>query len=207
MAARPVQPRRPPPPQASTSMSVQADHFERFDLPRRYELDRKALEAAYERLTLEHHPDFFSTAPEAERREAERVSAEVNEGYRVLRSDAARAAYLLGLLADGRALDTTALPAGFLQAMFALQEEVEALAEAGGGDAAAVDAARMAELHGQVQAELAAIGAERARLFAQAGEGPGPAPLERLQAIQSNLNCERYLQRLLERLEGRREDD
>ena len=36
---------------------------------------------------------------------------------------------------------------------------------------------------------------------------PAQAGLEPLQAIQSNLNCERYLQRLLERLDGQREDD
>ena len=57
------------------------------------------LEAAYERLTLAHHPDFFAGRPQAERQEAERQSAAVNEGYRTLSSEPARAAYLLRLLA------------------------------------------------------------------------------------------------------------
>ncbi|HKI97703.1 MAG TPA: Fe-S protein assembly co-chaperone HscB [bacterium] len=184
-------------------MTAQADYFELFSLPWRYEIDRSALEAAYERLTLAHHPDFVATAPEAERQEAERLSAAVNEGYRTLSRDAERAAYLLGLLAGGRELNTTALPPGFLQKMFGLQEEVEELGEVsdGGGDG------RRAELRAEAEAELETIQAERARLFTQAGTEPGQAALEPLQAIQSNLNCERYLRRLLDRLDGQRTDD
>ena len=180
-------------------MSEQVDHFTRFALPRRYAIDRAALEAAYERLTLAHHPDFVAAAPEAERRAAEQASAAVNEGYRVLRSDAERAAYLLRLLADGRALDANALPAGFLQEMFGLQEEVEELGEDGSPE-------RKAQLRNEANAKRAAIQAGRAVLFDQATAAGGPADLERLQAIQSNLNCERYLLRLLERLDGQRDD-
>lgn len=184
----------------SLDMSVQSNYFELFSLPQRYGVDGQALDAAYERLSLEHHPDFFAASPEAERREAERVSALVNEGYRTLRDDTRRASYLLGLLAGARPLDTTALPAGFLQRMFALQEEVEEL----DGDG---DAERTAELRGQAVEELEAIRTERERLFARAGTEPGQADLEALQAIQSNLNCERYLLRLLERLDGQRDND
>ena len=39
------------------------DFFTLFGLRRRIEIDREALEAAYQRLTLEHHPDFFATGP------------------------------------------------------------------------------------------------------------------------------------------------
>jgi molecular chaperone HscB len=182
-------------------MSAPADYFALFSLPRRYELEREALEAAYERLTLAHHPDFFAAAPEAERQEAERTAAALNEGYRTLSDDAARAAYLLGLLAGGRTLDTTALPPGFLQEMFVLQEEVEELAE----DAAAE--ARKGELRIEANGRLETVRAERENLFARTAAGPdGAADAAALQAIQSNLNCERYLRRLLERLDGQRDD-
>jgi len=173
-----------------------ADPFELFSLPRRYEIDRKALEAAYERLTLAHHPDFFAGAPAPEREQAERIAAAVNEGYRLLRDDSARAAWLLGRLADGRALDAQALPAGFLQEMFALQEEVDELDDG-------ADAARRTELRDEAAAKLADTAAERAALFAAA---ESKVDAERLQAIQSNLNCERYLRRLLARLDGQRDD-
>ena len=195
-----------------------ADPFELFSLPRRYAIERTALEAAYERLTLAHHPDFFATAPAAEREQAERIAAAVNRGYRLLSDDAARAAWLLERLARGRALNAQALPAGFLQEMFALQEEVQALDDAADATDAA-GAARRAEVRREAAAKLAHLAAERAALFATA-ERPiqserqaeperqteRQAEPEQLQAIQSNLNCERYLQRLLARLDGQRNE-
>lgn len=182
-------------------MTTQPDYFELFGLPRRYALDRKALEDAYERLTLEHHPDFFTTADDAAREEAARISALVNLGYRVLRNDLERAAHLLDLFTGGRELDTTALPEGFLQEMFTLQEEVDAL------DSAEVetpgDEERREALQREAEERLEAVHAERDALFDAAADGAAGAPdPAALQAIQSNLNCERYLRRLLGRLAG-----
>jgi molecular chaperone HscB len=182
-------------------MSGSADYFTLFDLPRGYALERRALDAAYQRLTLAHHPDLVATAPEAERQAAERTAAAVNEGYRTLRDDTARAAYLLELLAGGRALDKTALPAGFLQEMFALQEEVDELDEGAAGTE------RARELRAEAEQKLAEVRAARAPLFAAAQANGEAPPLEPLQAIQGSLNCERYLERLLQRLTGQREDE
>jgi molecular chaperone HscB len=169
-----------------------ADHFARFGLARRYGLARKALDAAYERLSFAHHPDLFATAPPDERLEAERTAAAINDAYRVLSSDSERAAYLLALHAAGRALNTEALPPGFLQDMFTLQEEVDELDPG--------DAARRAHLRGEVERRMAGVLAERAALFGGVEQAPPPAAIEALQAIQGNLNEERYLRRLLERL-------
>jgi molecular chaperone HscB len=173
-------------------MMENEDHFQRLGLRRRYEIDPGELDAAYERLSLANHPDFFTTASPEEQAEAQRVSARVNEAYRVLRSEFSRAAYLLGLLAEGQPLDSKALPPDFLQAMFLLQEEVDELE---GGDGAE----RAEALREEAGSRLAALRAERQRLFAEAGNGSDAALL---QAIQSNLNSERYLHRLLERLSG-----
>lgn len=186
---------------------MQVDYFALFGLPRRYALDRKALEEAYERLTLAHHPDFFTNAGEAEREEAARTSATVNQGYRVLRDDLERAAHLLALLAGGRELDKTALPDGFLQAMFTLQEELDEL------DAAEVetpgDEERREAMHREVDERLEAVHAERQARFGPLADGSvdgsvdgAAADAVALQAIQSNLNCERYLRRLRDRLDG-----
>ena len=173
-------------------MSAQADYFALFDLPRRYEIERPALESAYERLTLAHHPDFFSTAPPAQKQEAERTSAVLNEGYRVLVDDLARADYLLELLAAGRGLNAQELPQGFLQEMFMLQEEVDDLEHGAFAD-------RREALIGETEGRLSEILTERGRLFAAAGAG---GDLSLLQTIQTNLNCERYIRRLLDRLNG-----
>lgn len=173
------------------------DHFARFGLPRRLEVDRQALERAYQRESFRLHPDLLAAAPPEERQHAQQAAADLNEAYRILADDTERAAYLLGLLVaeaqgagrfpPGATLNTEALPPGFLQEMFGLQEAVD---EAG-------TAAAQAALQAPVMARRAATLAERSRLFDQAAAA-GDAGI--LQAIQSNLNQEKYLLRLLERL-------
>lgn len=172
-------------------MTSGGTYFELFDLPQAYEIDLAALDAAYERLSLEHHPDFFATAGAAEEEEAQRISAELNEGYRILRDEIERTAYLLGLLGAGQGLDANRLPDGFLQEMFMLQEEVDDLGE----DA---DEALKQPLKEQAQARLNIVCGETGGLFAKAGAAPGA---EVLQQIQTNLNCGKYLARLLARLQ------
>ena len=166
------------------------DHFARFGLERRFAIDEQVLEAAHQRMSLELHPDFFAAAPEVERLAAERRAAAFNEGYRILRSPTLRAQYLLRLLADGRELDTEALPRGFLQEIFLLQEAVDELGEAAAGT-------EREALRQDADQRLGAVWDDLGGLFDAAVADPTP---ERLQAIQSQLNCSKYLQRLLDRL-------
>jgi len=179
------------------------DHFARFGLPRSLAVDRKALERAHERLSFRYHPDLLTAASPEERQQAQVAAAGLNEAYRILADGTERAAYLLGLLIaeaqaagrlpPGTELNAEALPPGFLQEMFALQEEVD---EADAADEAGRGAA-LAALQAPVAVRRAATLAERERLFERAAAG-GDAGL--FQAIQSNLNQEKYLLRLLERL-------
>jgi molecular chaperone HscB len=175
-------------------MSDPIDHFARFGLPRRFLVERKALDTAYERLSFEHHPDLLAGASEDRKQAAQQASAELNEGYRILRSDSERAAYLLRLLGDGRKLNLEALPDGFLQAMFLLQEEV--------GELDPADAKGRESLRTDVDEKVNLVLAERGGLFAQIEGQNGSVSDAHLQQIQSNLNEERYLRRLLERLQG-----
>lgn len=182
-----------PPESPHNAMQETKDFFALFGLRRSIEIDREALEAAYEKLTLEHHPDFFATAPDAERQEAEKISARVNEGYRALIDEEHRAAYLLGLLANGRPLDGQRLPEGFLQEMFMVSEEVEEL------DAGA-QPERAAGLTGEIQRRMDATRESRNRLFDGVAGVAGAAEDSLLQNIQQHLNCERYFRRLLNTL-------
>ncbi len=171
-------------------MTVGETYFEIFGLPPSYEIDLAALEAAYERRTLESHPDLFATADEAQKARSQRISARVNDGYRVLHSDGKRSAYLLDLLREDRKLDAARLPEGFLQEMFMLQEELEDLGEA-------PDEVALAALKEQVEERMERVLSERKALFSLAEPEP---TLEALQDLQANLNCENYLRRLVERL-------
>ena len=173
-------------------MPAPADHFARFGLPRRYPVDRKALDAAYERQSFQLHPDLLTGAGDAEKAAAQQASADLNEAYRVLTSDAERAGYLLGLLSGGRKLNTEALPEGFLQAMFMLQEEAEDLDPA--------NTERRKEVREDVEERMQRVLENRDALFALTEKDPRAVDANLLQGIQSNLNEERYLRRLLERL-------
>lgn len=171
-------------------LGLEADAFALFGLEPAYALERAALDAMHERLTVALHPDFFAGGPAEVHQLAERLSARINAAYETLADPSRRAGLLLELWADPEALDTRELPPGFLEEMFMLQEQVDDLGED------APDAER-APLRDQVQRRLDETLAERERLFAKAADDPAP---ERWQAIQSNLNQENYLRRLLERL-------
>jgi len=181
--------------------STVPDYFRLFGLPRAYDIDKTALEVAYQRLSFALHPDLQAGAVPPEKRKSERLAADLNDGYRVLSSESARGAYLLELLAKGAKLNTRQLPPGFLQEMFVLQERIDEL-----GGATPAEAKRpprddaAGPLRGGVDGRLRETLDERARLFREALAGRGPARSEDLQALQSNLNQENYLRRLLERL-------
>ena len=103
------------------------DPFATLGLPRRYELDRAALEVRYRELQRALHPDKFAGASASERRLSLSKAVEVNEAYRILRDDLARAE---ALLAQHRGAASTKAPEaepGFLMEMM---EQREALGEA-----------------------------------------------------------------------------
>lgn len=179
------------------------NYFALFDLPVRYALDKAKLDAAYERLSFETHPDLVPQGDEAASQQAQALSAQLNEGYRVLNEEGRRAEHLLDLLAGGQELDSKALPQGFLQEMFLLQEEVDELDHAGGGEATR-EVTRQA-LREQVETRHAGLLAARTALLEQTpagGAGQTATSQETLHQLQENLNCGRYLQRLLDRLDG-----
>ena len=169
-----------------------ADHFALLGLPPAYAMDRAAMDAAYQRLTLAMHPDFYASGEPGQLAAAERVSARVNDAYRTLAADSARAAYLVQLWAAGRNLDTRRLPEGFLQAVFLLQEEIEDLDEG--------DGAQRERLRRETAEKLAAVRERRDGMFSQVERGGGVPDDEALQALQTNLNEENYLARLHGRL-------
>lgn len=73
------------------------DYFSLFGLAPQFELDARQLEVAYFALQREHHPDRLVNLPPAERAQRLQISADVNEGYRVLKSPLPRAQHLLAL--------------------------------------------------------------------------------------------------------------
>ena len=173
------------------TISDDLDHFKVMGLPHCFEIDSVELENRYQRLTLEMHPDFFGAAPEKQKRLSEKSSVMLNAAYSYLREPASRARYLLSLFARGKNLQTEALPEGFLQEMFTLQESLDEMLESS-------DQSDICKMNENLQNRYASIESNYASLFKKFETSPENTEI--LQQLQTQLNAERYLRRLLDRI-------
>ncbi len=100
-------------------MDFSQTHFELFDLPQSYAVDRDKLDAAYRELQNTVHPDRFASQPEAEQRVAMQWATQVNEAYQTLRHPVNRGVYLLKLqgIEAFDASNTRMAPAFLMQQM------------------------------------------------------------------------------------------
>jgi molecular chaperone HscB len=160
------------------------DPFRTLGLPARFDLDPAEIERRYRDLQKALHPDRFAGAPAQQRRMSLSRAVEVNEAYRTMRDDLARARALLALrgheVRDGQPAD----PAFLMEVM----ERREALSEARG----ARDLAKARALGEEVRRESERTRAELVGLFAQEAE---PA------RIADVLSRMRYYRRFLDELE------
>jgi molecular chaperone HscB len=76
---------------------LSSTHFELFDLPQAFSIDRALLDSRYRELQRATHPDRFVNAGDKERRLSMQLAARVNEGYQVLKDPLLRGRYLLEL--------------------------------------------------------------------------------------------------------------
>ncbi len=121
------------------TLTRHGDYFSFFGLPRKLVVDLADLEQRYRRLSRQFHPDFYYTASAAERLASLERSAYLNDAYRVLRQPLDRAEYLLkleGLPIVGQHQEAGQLPAGVLEEVFTLNEELDDIRAARGAGAA-----------------------------------------------------------------------
>lgn len=180
------------------------DHFARLGLARRYDLDRERLEQAYLERAPKVHPDRFVGGTSAQQREAMESSAALNEGYRVLRDPVRRAEYLCKLA--GIDVDSSdprsGAPAMGQDFLIEMIERREAVEQARAQGAAAVDALRD-EVEGELDEALDRAVEALARGAGEAsGEAPGQLSGAAVTEAARALVQRRYLQRLLDELEG-----
>ncbi|HEY3383016.1 MAG TPA: Fe-S protein assembly co-chaperone HscB [Vicinamibacterales bacterium] len=110
------------------TLARHGDYFSFFGLPRRLTIDQADLDQRLRRLSRQFHPDYFYTASTPERLASLERSSYLNDAYRVLKQPLDRAEYLLkieGMPAMGRHQDAKELPAGVLEDVFALNEELD----------------------------------------------------------------------------------
>ena len=180
-------------------MANRRTHFEVLDLPQRYAINPAELEERYRERSRHWHPDRFSRAPAAERAQVLARATDLNEAYRVLRSDARRAQYLLQLhgidVAQEGPGNKLAVAPEFLMAILELREE---LAEA----RVAHDAGRLAALKGEMQRRTEESQQTLADRFARLETGAveaGERPALLAELMQAVL-AQRYYQRFFDEL-------
>src|SRR5215813_10542074 len=99
------------------------DYFEVFGMPRILGIDLVALEKTFHDLSRKYHPDYFSTAAPAEKTQAVRMTALLNDAYRTLRHPVRRVEYLLSLY--GLKSDGSKVPQSLLMEVFEINEQLE----------------------------------------------------------------------------------
>jgi molecular chaperone HscB len=164
---------------------VRVDPFAILGLPRRYDLDKAALDRRYRDLQQALHPDKYTAAGASERALTLGKAMEVNEAYRVLRDDQARAEALLSLLGGAADPHEPADPE-LLMEMMELREALSEAREQG-------QAEKVAALAADVGDKTAAARDELARLFAAVGGEP--KLLAQARALTSRM---RYYRRFLD---------
>lgn len=170
-------------------ISLQANDFELFDVPARFEQDRAQLDARWKALQREAHPDRFAAEGAAAQRVAMQWSVRINEAYQRLKDPLKRAAYLCELLgAPVQAENNTAMPAAFLMQQMEWRENLDDTESAQGLEALAHQVAseqrrvqkELARLLDQAQDPAQAVGQVRALMFIERFTQEVNAKLDRL---------------------------
>lgn len=100
------------------------NYFELYGIQEAPVVDRRGLAKKYFDLQKKYHPDFYTQATEAEREEALRLSALVNQAFRVFSDEDATLAYFLECRGRLSHNEKFTLPPDFLMEMMELNEEL-----------------------------------------------------------------------------------
>ncbi len=176
---------------AFQTVPPEIDYFEVLGFPVCFEINSEDLEERYKSLSLVLHPDFFAASPEEEKRLSEKASAMLNTAYNSFRGTTSRAGYLLSLFSKGKNLNERTLPDGFLQEMYFLQESLDELLESS-------DSSALNKMNEDLRTRHKEIESYYAPLFKNFKDLPEDSDI--LQQLQTHLNAERYLRRLLDRI-------
>jgi molecular chaperone HscB len=184
------------------------DYFEVFGLPRRFGVDRAALERRFYELSRETHPDRFAAGGAAGIRLAMERMSLLNEAYRVLKSPEELRSYFLRLEGHEPEAQTGSshkqrqqIPAELAESWFELQDAVMEEPESASERIAAFEA-RLGELRSQGHGQLVEVEREIDRA---SGDGRKPSS-ELLDRLASGIRAQSYLksmERDVERLKGR----
>jgi molecular chaperone HscB len=121
-------------PQCTKILSIgrHGDYFSFLGMPRKLNFEPAELEQRFRTLSRQFHPDYFYNATPAERRASLERSSYLNDAYRTLKQPISRVEYLLqleGFVARSPEEATKQVPAGLLEEVFTLNEELDEIRE------------------------------------------------------------------------------
>ena len=168
------------------------DHFTLLGLPRQFAIDPELLRDKFLALNRHAHPDFHGGESADVQTLSLRISSAVNDAYRVLRDDSARAAYLLELLGGKCSAADKSVPDGFLGTMMMMQEEIADAKAAG-------NAAELARIRQVLQTQHDGTMKRIAKLFNdhQDDVACNAVATDTLQEIRKQLNAVSFVKKLL----------
>ncbi|OAD23046.1 co-chaperone HscB, partial [Candidatus Thiomargarita nelsonii] len=98
------------------------NHFEIFELPVSFDINKDTLAQRYRDLQRAVHPDKYANAPDRERRLAMQKTVQINEAFQTLKNPLTRAGYLLQL--QGIDQNDGIMDGEFLMTQMDLREEL-----------------------------------------------------------------------------------
>lgn len=157
------------------------NHFDLFQLPQRFTIDRSQLDAAFREVQSKVHPDKFVQASDTEQRLAMQWATQANEAYQTLKDPIKRASYLCRLHGvDLQTESNTSMPPAFLMQQMEWRERF--------------DEAR----RGQDQAELRQLEEELTHAFRQnLNEVASTLDQQQYQSAAALLRCSLFLEKFL----------
>ena len=107
-------------------MNLQSNDFELFEIPAQFAQDHAAMQARWQALQREAHPDRFAAQADMAQRVAMQWSVRINEAWTRLKDPLKRAAYLCELRgAPIQAENNTAMPTAFLMQQMEWREALD----------------------------------------------------------------------------------
>jgi len=158
------------------------NYFELFELPVSIQIDKAQLAQKYFDLQKKYHPDFFAKGTEYEQSEALEISSQLNKALKVLKKQDQTIKYLLQLKQLLEEEEKYQLPPAFLMEMMELNEELNE-----------DSAKQIQELENQLYSEVQPI---------IETYNDSTVTTAELLKLKEYYYKKKYLQRILDRLEG-----
>ena len=158
------------------------NYFELFELPISFKTDKTKLAQKYFELQKKYHPDFFVNGTEHEQEQALEISSQLNKALKVLKDQDQTIKYVLQLKQLLEEEEKYQLPPAFLMEMMELNEELSE------GSAKEIE-----KLENQLYSEVQPIIENYDDATASNAD---------LLKLKEYYFKKKYLQRILDRLEG-----